>query len=443
MFRWYANAWLCCAYLSDYDSQVPDALSGLRDSGWFYRGFTLQEMIAPGHVLFYDRNWKHFGTRIDLSEELSEITGIDRDVLRSDNPPDLLPRISVGKKMSWAAGRQTTRPEDIAYCLLGIFGVNMPLLYGEGDRAFIRLQEEILKDTTDSTLFAWKAKDTDRCRGILAHSPAEFAEARYLVPRQMVSHDPEYTLTNKGLRTDILDKHPRHLNISCLDLNLQDTRSQASESLGIMLMARADNTYVRRKPESLIDMSNTVLRPAAYIVKDLDQAEATVSFSIPEAPVRIREIRFKVRQQDVQEPLPPIPIRGDHMKGLWNTRTQTLDTRGFNSFTAFLQVNLWRQAPYAVIVCGFEMGGRPWVCVSVPDEPIFAAAQANNTQRLVDLCPRARASSSLCEVENLRYRRFELSATIRADGDVLVVESTFIPIKETKRVKPAKRCLVM
>ena len=82
--------------------------------------------------------------------------------------------------MSWASRRETTREEDIAYCLFGIFSVNLPLLYGEGPRAFIRLQEEIVKNSTDLTIFAWQEPkpETRGIRGIFARSPSEFAHAK-------------------------------------------------------------------------------------------------------------------------------------------------------------------------------------------------------------------------------------------------------------------------
>jgi hypothetical protein len=88
-----------------------------------------------------------------LLELISDITGIRLHVLTD---PHFIMHCSNGEKMSWIAGRKTTREEDIAYCLLGIFDINMPLLYGEGSNAFIRLQEEIMKQSTDHSLFSWQ-----------------------------------------------------------------------------------------------------------------------------------------------------------------------------------------------------------------------------------------------------------------------------------------------
>lgn len=59
---------------------------------------------------------------------------------------------SVGQRMSWASKRMTTRIEDMAFCILGIFDINVPLLYGEGSKAFLRLQEQIWRETDDHSL---------------------------------------------------------------------------------------------------------------------------------------------------------------------------------------------------------------------------------------------------------------------------------------------------
>ncbi|KAH8890726.1 HET-domain-containing protein, partial [Thozetella sp. PMI_491] len=176
MYRWYKNSTICFAFLADLPSKgspVQSVPSSMRGCRWFTRGWTLQELIAPHNFMFVDEDWKDVGTKVDLSGEIEAITGISRWVLDGSQS---LASIPLAKRMSWAAARQTTRVEDKAYCLLGIFGVNMPMIYGEGCAAFIRLQQAILSMTTDLSLFAWEAFDSqsDSCRGILAESPAEF-----------------------------------------------------------------------------------------------------------------------------------------------------------------------------------------------------------------------------------------------------------------------------
>ncbi|PWY95174.1 HET-domain-containing protein, partial [Aspergillus sclerotioniger CBS 115572] len=154
MFAWYENATVCYAYLSDVPTNVNvnDPGSEFTRSRWFTRGFTLQELLAPKEVIFFSSNWEVIGKKTELYEILSTITGIGVQYLRHKAP---LSSASIANRMSWVANRETSRPEDIAYCLLGIFNINMPLLYGERDRAFIRLQEEIMRQSDDQSIFAW------------------------------------------------------------------------------------------------------------------------------------------------------------------------------------------------------------------------------------------------------------------------------------------------
>ncbi|KAH8664470.1 heterokaryon incompatibility protein-domain-containing protein [Xylariales sp. PMI_506] len=159
MFRWYREAAICYAHLSDAED-----LTQIEHSRWFSRGWTLQELVAPKTVIFYSSDWHNLGTKSELSKILSDVTGIDESYLTGED----LESASVAKRMSWASQRKTSRIEDTAYCLLGIFDVNMPLIYGEGSKAFRRLQEEIMKAYPfDHTLFAW---------GEIVSEPASFAK---------------------------------------------------------------------------------------------------------------------------------------------------------------------------------------------------------------------------------------------------------------------------
>ena len=126
--------------------------SGFRRSEWFTRGWTLQELIAPPKLIFFSREWHILCSRDALVQVLRETTGVDEDILLQI---DSLHSVSVARRMSWAAGRQTTRIEDTAYSLMGIFGIHMPTIYGEGRNAFLRLQEEILRRSSDQSIFAW------------------------------------------------------------------------------------------------------------------------------------------------------------------------------------------------------------------------------------------------------------------------------------------------
>lgn len=164
-------------------------------SRWFNRGWTLQELIAPQNVIFYNKRWVEIGTRETRRDIIGKITGIDRHFFTHG----VLSRYSIAQKMSWAANRVTTRIEDQAYCLLGLFGVNMPLLYGEGEMAFIRLQEEIMRRTNDQSIFAWFEPTTRRRTGFLASSPVCFANSGSVTVYQPDDLQPPYSFTNQGI----------------------------------------------------------------------------------------------------------------------------------------------------------------------------------------------------------------------------------------------------
>ncbi|KXX73016.1 Vegetative incompatibility protein HET-E-1, partial [Madurella mycetomatis] len=183
MFRWYQEAAVCYVFLSDVPAgdDPRDHQSAFFSSRWFRRGWTLQELLAPSDVRFYDSNWHYLGTKGDLSEAVEEITRIQSSFLLG---MEELHDASVAQRMCWAARRVTKRKEDVAYCLLGIFGVAMPMIYGEGDRAFRRLQEQIMKDIGDDSILAWGLGSEGLAHdnsfeiipgGALAASPSAFA----------------------------------------------------------------------------------------------------------------------------------------------------------------------------------------------------------------------------------------------------------------------------
>ena len=235
MFKWYERSGECYVHLSDVDyssdelqlirerkgaarlfEDASPLSAKFRKSSWFTRGWTLQELLAPrkSKVFFFDTNWNEIGSLLQLASDISEITGIEESFMgfkQSSEPPGwsmgFTPSAdaSVAKKMSWVSRRQTSREEDMAYCLLGLFDVNMSLLYGEGARrAFYRLQTEIMKNTDDESLFAWISDQA--ISGMLATSPSSFAHSGN-VSRGWKGTRRPYSMTNKGLEFPVPNYH--------------------------------------------------------------------------------------------------------------------------------------------------------------------------------------------------------------------------------------------
>lgn len=152
MFHLYSKAEKCYVYLSDVldyheeNGQIPRSWElAFRGSRWFTRGWTLQELLAPGTVEFFSLEGKLLGSKKTLEGLIREITHIPIPALRGSS----LCNFSVDERLRWAAGRNTKRREDKAYCLLGIFDLFMPIIYGEGDHAFKRLKAEINKKLSE------------------------------------------------------------------------------------------------------------------------------------------------------------------------------------------------------------------------------------------------------------------------------------------------------
>ena len=218
MFQWYKKAWICYAYLSSVDAGPWSVQEQrFRQSPWFTRGWTLQELIAPTSLRFLDRQWNIIGNKSELGAEISAITGIGEHYLNlSPRKRIALDHTSIATKMSWVSKRKTSRLEDMAYCLLGIFDINMPLLYGEGGRkAFMRLQLEIIRKSDDESIFAWtNSIDCSVQQGMLAPWPTWFVDSGDTRP-YMKFPRPPYSMTNKGLefRVPAYNSYQGHMKV--------------------------------------------------------------------------------------------------------------------------------------------------------------------------------------------------------------------------------------
>jgi hypothetical protein len=303
MFRWYQKAQVCYAYLSDVSTVKYDdhyqVNSEFRRSLWFTRGWTLQELLAPEVVVFYNRDWVEIGSRSDANKLISSITGIEAKILRTPYPAS---SESVAKTMSWASKRNTTRLEDMAYCLMGLFDVNMPLLYGEGSKAFYRLQLEIIKSSTDQSIFAWESQEPDADLGgpwtlpLFATEPAMFQHAGNIDhDRRVVDFLPPYTMTNKGLQIQAkfvpareftkATKSEKLLLLNChREIGPSDTDLATILAIFLSQVNEGSDTFVRcRKQLFLIDKKlsrdlsfmeeSTRKETQIYIKNDIDSGK--------------------------------------------------------------------------------------------------------------------------------------------------------------------------
>ena len=220
MYRWYENSRVCYVYLHD----VPDLFPMERDKSryqhpksngwpeWFSRGWTLQEMIASRDIWFFNKNWQRIGDKTTLAHTLSTITRVPQHILTRGLAGN---RPCVAQIMSWAANRTTTRVEDRAYSLMGLLGVNMPMLYGEGQKAFHRLQLEIIRTSNDQSIFAWLDGQVEWTGSCLADDPSFFQRCSrmklidfdtFIKPlksdkpaEELEEHFDTFPITNRGI----------------------------------------------------------------------------------------------------------------------------------------------------------------------------------------------------------------------------------------------------
>ena len=228
MYKWYENAATCIAYLEDVSLAAASTSSGsiedqLAKSAWFNRGWTLQEMLAPKKMVFVDCEWKALGDRNALSENLETITGVQKSFYGDRSA---IMSATVAERMSWLSQRKTARVEDLAYCMLGIFDVNMNMLYGEGAKAFLRLQKEIIQEIDDESIFVWLNPSPFQPweSTALAPGPECFSACRDLKIRKDVWIEREpYRMTTKGLEIELYDRRSLQFHVNSLTLILNCT----------------------------------------------------------------------------------------------------------------------------------------------------------------------------------------------------------------------------
>ncbi|KAK0386524.1 hypothetical protein NLU13_6359 [Sarocladium strictum] len=380
MFRWYNIAAVCIAFLGDFDASGGD-WKLLDQARWFTRGWTLQELVAPQEVFFYDKDWTLFGTRSSLVAQLSSITAISGSVL---SPPegslirDLLDEIPVDRRMSWASNRQTTKKEDTAYCLLGIFGVNMPMLYGEGSQAFVRLQEEIIEDNNDLTIFAWLTEDGQPYRGIFATSPAEFVNTGTLEPINDSKFNPDFAPSNKGLRIQTL-LYPTTNGEVIMPLFCRPAGTNADQ-VGLVLKHQGASVYTRTNARILGRIQENAPASSNSSIFLTKRLKSTIAKTIDSSHRQAFRFNFKFKEPGTVRLVQAGP------EVLWDAANQVFLTSGLTEFAAFLRFQVQgKNSGEFVVACGSSRSGGPWVCCGDMAGQLFQVAVGGDYRTLAEM----------------------------------------------------------
>ncbi|PPJ60847.1 hypothetical protein CBER1_07233 [Cercospora berteroae] len=331
MWEWYWGAKTCYAYLADVDispgsehenvcdeSYMKELESQLRNSEWFCRGWTLQELLAPRRVQILNQNWQILGHKEaqdgldflrvgargpNLNVVLSGITAIGEQYL--EDRWTIQNRASIACRMSWASRRKTTKREDQAYCLLGIFNINMPLLYGEREGAFRRLQEELIRTSNDQSIFGWRLKGSLPRVGMLALGPSDFKHSGDISWYPAHASLCTMEITNRGVKVHgTVQKHALHLQTLIKRVSEDtDTRLRYKhilkhlgqyetndrgniELLGVPLNCR---DYLSNAPSMIYLVRYEIENIRAWIRFSLDQYLATYSSNAREDVTPILE----------------------------------------------------------------------------------------------------------------------------------------------------------
>ncbi|KAK7462341.1 hypothetical protein VKT23_007942 [Stygiomarasmius scandens] len=303
MYQYYEDSGVCYAWLPDASRKDnPRSIdSKFKDCRWFKRGWTLQELLAPRYVTFLDKDWLEIGTRWTLRDVVSVITSIPVSVFEDGD----IYKFSIAQRMSWAALRETTRPEDQAYCLMGIFGVSMPPIYGEGGaKAFMRLQQELIKISDDRSIFAWLApprSGKDEHRGLFARSPFEFrmsGEVGISESDDISADKSSYYFANNGIYIHLpLEPAPSNIQFNGeLFLASLNCRSRENGSyVSVYLLKTSGQRYIRYHASEILftrkipapDLQELVVKekPLPYKVKEAQYTlEDSAGFSIELSP---------------------------------------------------------------------------------------------------------------------------------------------------------------
>jgi hypothetical protein len=413
MFQWYKEAKVCYAYLCDVSILTTNVMEEGRGgtekfnhrldkafllqfygSGWFTRGWTLQELLAPRNVKFFNSSWDILGNKDELCNAITCATCIPSEVLLNERK---LSSYTVAQRMSWASKRSTTRVEDLAYSLLGLFNVNMPLLYGEREAAFTRLQEEILRKSNDESILLWEADGLS----LLAKSPKAFATHLPHITEEMKFNasiltryplDVElrcrfrkerqpYTLTNVGLSIT-LQLVPWYIDVYLVKLQIQkrvytkgrgrvfdaciflqqtvnDSRL-ARVQVGTEAIRYLDSTDGQSIDSAFLESTGTILRPYVIAHDNWDTSAGEGYLQTWDVKRQRYGFKFSFQNHDCWGPSKILEADNIISRGEWRTPGQTLvlDPGGFEVIAIF-RIADTADCPWPYMYFGFTPDFTP------------------------------------------------------------------------------------
>jgi hypothetical protein len=467
MYEWYARSYVCIAYLKN-----TDPLNSADPDEWFARGWTLQELIAPERVLFYNNDWIGCGSRNDYnpglggghsfqnrSKEIAAITKIEASLLNLEKRKDIkrrLDSIPACQKMSWASDRKTTNDEDMAYCLIGIFDIpHMYLKRGEGRRAFIRLQEEIIKQSNDLTLFAWKLSgdDANTCmennclilndlrpgvlenapffdsspnsdlHGVFACGPCHFRHAFQIEPTQLAVYNDEIAITSRGVKlsTPLLGSGPFlpfRMPLYCTE---KDTLGVLSIELRLLGGSIYGRTHCTQLPPLLADAKVIPSQDDVFLAHNVH---------------RFQNCAGEMHKHAIQL---PESIGDDLERGyvspgyLWSSKHNLVITNGRRFFVGCAGYHTKNQhnsrEPTVTLLFGLDHLQKPWFCLSNVDQGFNQGTLENRKMYLERVWRLASQHHKTAHLDN-KKKTFHIEYNVKGYTQA-IVQGTMCAVRET------------
>ncbi|KAK4079789.1 hypothetical protein Trihar35433_894 [Trichoderma harzianum] len=395
MFRWYQRASICYAFLSDVpsDDNFRQKGSKFQRSRWFQRGWTLQELLAPKTMRFYgaiptsdtysrqavvDTNlvqeWRLLGNKGNMSTAIASITGIPRHYLLGIAA---LHTASVAQRMSWAAHRDTKRKEDLAYCLLGIFNITMPMIYGEGgEQAFFRLQEQIMKVTGDDSILAWGLETNDSSVNntnntttgrVVAKGPTDFAHSGNIIRRdQALKYTSSIDMTGGCIRAHLpLHTTPTGQIVGLLNCGPGNNSQQVVGIPLIELSVGSSDEYARPRGcnSSLYPTTTAATEPKPIRIKHDSQENVPLDLGGPffhyedddftDINLKIIDVAPRSYWDEERALIMPTPIANDGAVGqvLIRLRYETQESKDFVIALEYRKKNSDTLVECLVLIC--------------------------------------------------------------------------------------------